>query len=167
MFAQNASNDRWLHSRCDIFSPSWKRGWDEGCGPQPCGVWRKWPAVIERLDSTGLILLMISSCHVSRCCTHARRTRTRDEKHWSDFLVTGLARAVPSRSFLVTGLKISLLSRARCCPGQPDFYPVKNCGTLQRGGELTNHMRCLRRVPATWLRRFSCMRLFCNEVKCE
>ena len=44
-------------------------------------------------------------------------------QHWSHFLLlTDLARAVPGRSFLVTGLKIlRSFFRARVNPGKPDF----------------------------------------------
>jgi len=41
----------------------YKMGWDEGCGPQPCGFLRKWPAATERLDSTDLVYGIFTSSH--------------------------------------------------------------------------------------------------------
>jgi len=42
----------------------------------------------------------------------------------------GNDQALENHSFLVPGQKFCVLFRAWCRPGQPDFYPVKNCGLL-------------------------------------
>ena len=38
----------------------------------------------------------------------------------------GNDRALENHSFLVPGQKLQVLFHAQCCPGKPDFYPVKN-----------------------------------------
>jgi len=87
--------------------------------------------VLGKVENTGeleylsrclelLVSTMVDA--VPRLCSTSTYTLRDSVCHWACFLlVTGLARAVPSRSFLVTGQKISHSFSCPVSPGQARF----------------------------------------------